>query len=139
MNISINIKGVSNRQNKIVKLVYSYPEYEMTLRDFLSETVKISVKAYNDNMKAGEVLKTLTRENIENQAETGKVPFGIINNENKADEQTAIDNVLQCFKDGMIAVFIDNKRYEELDTKVAINEGSEVTFIRLTFLAGRMW
>lgn len=34
MNILINVKGVSNRQNKIVKLVYNYPDGEMKLRKF---------------------------------------------------------------------------------------------------------
>lgn len=39
----------------------------------------------------------------------------------------------------MIAFFADGERFEDMEKKVLLHEGSEVTFIRLTFLAGRMW
>jgi hypothetical protein len=39
----------------------------------------------------------------------------------------------------MVALFADGVRYTEREEKIALKELSEVTFIRLTFLAGRMW
>ena len=57
----------------------------------------------------------------------------------KADEEKAVENALQCFDDGMVALFADGVRYTEREEKIALKELSEVTFIRLTFLAGRMW
>lgn len=139
MKVSINIKGVSNRKNKILHLEYVYPDKEMTLRDFLTETVKITVRDYNNGSTTDEVLKSLSAEEIADQAVTGKVSFGLHYNQKEADEQKAVANALQCFQDGMIAVFIDGKRFEEPEQKVPLKENSEATFVRLTFLAGRMW
>lgn len=139
MKVKINIKGVSNRKNKILHLEYTYPDAEMALRDFLAETVKITVREYNQGKTSDEVLKCLSAAEITDQAAAGKVTFGIHYGRNRAEEQEAIANVLQCFRDGMIAVFIDNERFEALEQMVPLRENSEVTFVRLTFLAGRMW
>lgn len=68
MNILINVKDVSNRQNKVVKLVYNYPDGEMRLRKFLSETAGITVREYDQN-------------------------------------------VLQCFEDGLVAVFLAGRMW----------------------------
>lgn len=139
MKVNINIKGVSNRKNKILHLEYFYPDVEMTLKDFLTETVRITVRDYNKGKESDEVLKSLSAIEIANQAVTGKVTFGLHYDKKEADEQEAIANTLQCFQDGMIAVFIDGERYEVLEQTVPVTENSEVTFVRLTFLAGRMW
>ncbi len=139
MKVNINIKGVSNRENKIVHLEYRYPDADMTLRDFLTETVIITVRDYNKGKASEEVLRSLSAEEISNQATAGKVAFGIHYGRNKADEQKAVDNALQCFQDGMIAVFADGERFEALEDRIPLKENSEVTFVRLTFLAGRMW
>ena len=57
----------------------------------------------------------------------------------KADEGKAIANALQCFDDGMVALFADGVRYNGRSERIDLRDRSEVTFIRLTFLAGRMW
>lgn len=137
--ININVKGVSNRKNKILHLEYIYPDTEMTLRDFLIQTVKITVRDYNKGKASDEVLKSLSAIELADEAATGKVTFGIHYDKKEADEEEAIANVLQCFQDGMIAVFVDKERYEMLEQVVPLKENSEVTFVRLTFLAGRMW
>lgn len=139
MKVKIHIKGVSNRKNKILHLEYIYPDREMTLQDFLTETVKISVRDYNNQKAAEEVLKSLSAAEIADRAVTGKVDFGLHYDKKEADEQKAAANALQCFRDGMIAVFIDGERFEEPEQKVPLKENSEATFVRLTFLAGRMW
>lgn len=139
MKVRINIKGVSNRQNKILHLLYTYPDTAMTLQEFLTETVKITVREYNSGKGSEEVLRLMSREEIDDQAATGKVVFGADYDDRKADEPQAVENALQCFADGMIAVFIDGRRYEELQEQAALKENSEVTFVRLTFLVGRMY
>ena len=57
----------------------------------------------------------------------------------KADEKRAVENALQCFDDGLVALFADGVRYTEREEKMELKQQSEVTFVRLTFLAGRMW
>jgi hypothetical protein len=39
----------------------------------------------------------------------------------------------------MVALFVDGVRYQKREDVLPLREQSEVTFIRLTFLAGRMW
>ncbi len=139
MKIKINIKGISNRKNKIVQIEYHYPDWKMTLQEFLTETVKLTVRAYNNGKASEDILKCLSNEEISDQATAGKVAFGIHYGRKRADEKKAVDNALQCFQDGMIAVFIDGERFEGLGDEIPLREGSEVTFVRLTFLAGRMF
>lgn len=154
MKIKINVKGVSNRENKIQHIIYEYERSNMTLREFLTETVKLSVAAYNKKLDAkldsskdyyerseddSRLLTCLTNSKMADMAETGTISFGIVYGDTKADEEAAVQNALQCFADGMIAVFIGDMRYEDLEEIITLSEDSEVTFVRLTFLAGRMW
>ena len=72
-------------------------------------------------------------------AVSGKVAYGDSVNDKKADEEAAVRNALQCFDDGMVALFADGVRYTKQDEVIPLKEQSEVTFVRLVFLAGRMW
>lgn len=139
MQVKINVKGVSNKKNKILQMVYDYPDGIENLEQFLTETVKICVRDYNERKDCGELLGIFSKEQMENQAQTGKISFGTVYNEKQAKEKDAIENALQCFLDGMVAVFIDGERKEELTEQVCLTKQSEVTFVRLTFLVGRMW
>ncbi|MGN0414828.1 MAG: hypothetical protein ACI4FX_04995 [Agathobacter sp.] len=75
MKVRINIKGVSNRQNKILYLEYTYPDHAMSLQEFLTETVKITVREYNSGKGSEEALKLMSNEEIADQAAAGKVTF----------------------------------------------------------------
>ena len=57
----------------------------------------------------------------------------------RAKGSDAVKAALKCFEDGMVALFADGVRYSEPGQTIPLREGSEVTFVRLTFLAGRMW
>ena len=70
---------------------------------------------------------------------SGKVGFGNIYNEKKADVSRAQENVIMAFEDGLVRVFIGDCEQEKLDDNIDLKEGDVLTFIRLTFLAGRMW
>ena len=41
--------------------------------------------------------------------------------------------------ENIFRIFADGKELESLQEPVSLQEGSEVTFVRLTMLAGRMW
>lgn len=47
--------------------------------------------------------------------------------------------VFQGVEDGLFRVFRGMDELTELDREEQFNEGDEITFIRLTMLAGRMW
>ena len=127
MKIRINVKGASRKKAAIVQMTCDYPDRQMTVEEFLEETVRQNVM--NEQFE----------EHIQNSAASGKVAYGDPMDGRKADEEKAVENALQCFDDGMVALFADGVRYTEREEKIALKELSEVTFIRLTFLAGRMW
>ena len=152
MQIRINVKGASRKKAAIVQMTCDYPDRQMTVEEFLEETVRQNVREYNARKDAAEILRLFSNEggknsplneqfeeHIQNSAASGKVAYGDPMDSRKADEEKAVENALQCFDDGMVALFADGVRYTEREEKMALKELSEVTFIRLTFLAGRMW
>ena len=72
-------------------------------------------------------------------AASGKVSYGEPMDDRKADPEAAVKNALQCFDDGMVALFADGVRYTKKEEMIPLKDRSEVTFVRLVFLAGRMW
>lgn len=157
MKILVNVKGASKKT--IDKKEYnlesiSSESAQMTILEFLSELVKCDVADFNESVNKttganpdngyeyldkATVLKVLSPEEVEEKAAQGKVAFDVKYNLRLQSEQKAIDNAIQSFKDGIVAVFIDGERYEKVDDVVKLQEGSDVTLVRLTFLAGRMW
>ena len=117
----------------------------MTVEEFLAETVRQNVREYNARKDAAEILrlfehgKEQAEDYIETAARSGKVAYGAPMDDRKADEKRAVENALQCFDDGLVALFADGVRYTEREEKMELKQQSEVTFVRLTFLAGRMW
>ncbi len=158
MLIGINVKGASK---KVTQLVYEY-EYSagdtVAIGDFLDATVEITYKRYIEavtdkgNVETGNsdyiydksdravsLFKVLTRDEIDEMAEEGKISFGVHYNTNKISLDKAKENARQCFLDGIVALFIDEERYESLDEKVVLRDGGKVSFVKMTFLAGRIW
>ena len=84
-------------------------------------------------------LERLLEDRIKAGAETGKVSYGDPMDDRKADVEKAVLNALQCFDDGIVALFADGVRYTRREEEILLKDQSEVTFVRLTFLAGRMW
>ena len=117
MQIRINVKGASRKKAAIVQTTCDYPDRQMTVEEFLAETVRQNVREYNARKDAGEILRLFSNEDGQNRT---------------LNEQ---------FEEhlGMVALFADGIRYTDRQEKMALKELSEVTFIRLTFLAGRMW
>ncbi|MCD9185445.1 MAG: hypothetical protein LUM44_03375 [Pyrinomonadaceae bacterium] len=109
------------------------------LRDFLNAVVKNQVEEYNGKSATENLLPFLSKVEISAQSESGKVGFGSIYNENKADSGKAQETALQAFQDGMLSVFADENEIRDLDEIIELNDSTVVTFIRLTFLAGSYW
>lgn len=139
MKIYVQVKAAGKRRPVLDRIPYEITDDISTLRDFLTEIVKIEVERYNQKGTDVQVIPFLTKEEVECQAETGKVAFGRIYSEKKADVTKAVENALQCFEDGLVRVFQNEEEQEKLDTPIQIQEGDVFTLIRLTFLAGRLW
>jgi len=139
MKIYVQVKAAGKRRPVLDRVPYEMPEGISTLRDFLREIVNMEVERYNQKGTDVQVIPFLTKEEVEERAETGKVAFGRIYSEKKADPAKAVENAVQCFEDGLVRVFQNEEEREALDAPMQLQEGDLFTFIRLTFLAGRLW
>lgn len=165
MKIKINVKGASRRKASVVQMVREYPDRQMTVEEFLTQTVRMTVAEYNERKDAAELLhlfegapgegsaekpsktgaqdsasvEKVFEERLEAGAASGKVAYGDPMDGRKANAEKAVKNALQCFDDGIVALFADGARYTDRKEQIPLKEQSEVTFVRLTFLAGRMW
>lgn len=147
MQIRINVRSASRKKAAILQRSCEYPDRAMTVEEFIAETVRQNVREYNERKDAVELLRLFSREQggepieeqLEDMAVSGKVSYGEAMDDRKADPEAAVKNAVQCFEDGMVALFADGVRYIKKDAPIPLKDQSEVTFVRLVFLAGRMW
>lgn len=139
MQIYVMVKAAGKRRPVLERVPYEISDTVSTLEELLTELVRIEVEKYNQKEKEAQLIPFLTDMELEEKAQTGKVGFGRIYSDKKADFQKALDNALQCQKDGLVRVFLNEEEIEVLEQSIKICEGDCVTLIRLTFLAGRMW
>lgn len=88
---------------------------------------------------SADLLEKHLESRVNEGAQAGKVSYGDPMDDRKADAEKAVLNALQCFDDGIVALFADGVRYTRREEEIPLKDQSEVTFVRLTFLAGRMW
>lgn len=143
MKIQINVKGVSRRRAAIAQISRDYPDGGMTAEAFLGETVRQTLRDYDKRREEDALMRLFSPDSageaVEDMAVSGKVSYGALGDERRADPDKAVENALQCFDDGIVALFADGVRYTKREDELPLRDGSEVTFIRLTALAGRMW
>ena len=139
MKIYIQKKALGKKQNVLEPIVYDVSEDVASLRELLKELTRIEVERYSKKETEVQSEWFLHSKYIENLATAGKVGFGRIYSEKKADMERAIENSLQCYEDGMIRVFHGERELDNLEESIQSCEGDVFTLIRLTFLAGRMW
>lgn len=139
MQIYINMKTAGSRKPALIKTPYEVPDSISTVNELLKSLVEIELERYNQRKADDTFIKYLTEAQIEEQAATGKVGFGRIYSDKKPNLEKAVENALQCYQDGLVRVFQNEKELEQPEETVHFEPGDEITLIRLTFLAGRMW
>lgn len=141
MRITVRVKQAGRKHALIENKTIEIDEIgkNPTLEVLLNAVVKQQVEVYNNKNPEENLLPFLSKEEIEQTAETGKVGFGSIYNEAKADLAKAQETALQAFEDGMFAVFADENEIQKLNSVVQLTDSTVITFIRLTFLAGGYW
>ena len=139
MNIYINIKAAGKRRPILDKVPYELPDGILSLRELLTELVRIEVDRYNQKGTDIQMIPFLTAEEVQESASVGKVGFGRIYSDKKVDIDKAVANAIQCYEDGVVRVFLNEAELEQLDEEINLHEEDCLTLIRLTFLAGRMW
>ena len=139
MNVYINLKSAGKRRPALQQMPYILPEGIATLRQLITAIVKQEVETYNSRGLENMLIPFLPEEEIAAQATTGKVGFGRLYSDKKADAIKAVATALQGFEDGLYRVLIGDEEIIAMDSPIALKEGDALTFIRLTFLAGRLW
>ena len=140
MNIFLKIKALSKRQPLIERVSFSIDEgVSINTSNMLIEyIVRRSVDDYNKKEIDAPLFPYLTVEKLADSAKTGKVGFNDRRNENQQNVDEAVQNALACFNDGIFKLFINDAEVSFEET-ITLAEGDEITFIRLTMLAGRMF
>jgi len=141
MKVTVKAKQMGRKhallENKIIEI--EDIGHRPLLEDLLKAVVKQQVQEFNDKPFEKNLLPFLSKDQIQNQAESGKIGFGSIYNEKKPELAEARDVALQAFEDGMFSVFAGDVEIRNLKDEVILSESTVITFIRLTFLAGSYW
>lgn len=139
MKVYVNIKQIGKRKNKIDKKEYEIKGKIETVKDLLIEFVTINVKKFNEGLTENDIVPYLTDEKINDLSDAGKISFGVDYNGKEQDLEKAIENALQSYEDGIYRVFVNGEELGKINDKLDLQENDELTFVRLTMLAGRMW
>ncbi len=144
MEIKVTVKQLGRKHPVLSEqhLEIDHHENSISLEQLLKLIVQQQVEAFNAKSFEKED-QDCTQTPLENYlnilTDTGKVEFGSIYNEKRADLQKAQENAIQAFEDGMFAVFCGETRLEKLTQTIDLSTQPVFTFIRLTFLAGSYW
>ncbi len=139
MDIYVRVKAIGKRKDIIAPTPYEIPDGICSLRQLLTAVVQKEVEQFNSKKTEVQLIRFLTQQEIEDQAQSGKVSFGAIYSDKKANPGKAIANAIGCWEDGMVRVFMNDEELTDLDAPLAIEEQAVFTFMRLTFLAGSIW
>ena len=139
MNVYVRLKSVGKRRPALEGVPYVLPDGISTLRGLIEAVARQEVDKYNDRGLENMLVPFLTEEEISDRGTAGKVGFGRLYSDKKADAEKAVETAIQGYEDGLFRVVAGEKEAAGLDEPLAISEGDVLTFIRLTFLAGRLW
>lgn len=134
--IRVRMQKLGKKGRGTVEAVeFTLKEKPGTVKELITELVKLGVKEYNERKDTGQILPYLTKEEIAQKAFAGKVSFGMRGGED-AEEDQAVKNALQCFEDGIFRVFANDRELEQLGEEISWQEETVFTFVRLAMLSG---
>jgi hypothetical protein len=138
MTIYLKAKAISKRKPLIDRIAFEIDVPIATAGELIAYIVKRNVDEYNNKNVDVSLFQYLTKEEVELGDKAGKIGWGDRRNEYAQDVAQALENASGCFRDGIFKLFIND---EEVcfDDKISLKDNDEITFIRLTMLAGRMW
>ncbi len=135
----INLRLKRLGKKRIHTVPYSISSEVKTLEELIRACVEKEVDRFNESREEPKVFAFLTPAEIQSQSQDGKVSFGELANQDKADQEQAIAVALQAHEDGVFCVFIDDDEIRSASDSITLQDGSIVTFLRLTFLTGTLW
>jgi hypothetical protein len=138
MQVYLKVKAIAKRDPLVARTALSIDQPIAGANELIEYIVRHNVAAYNGQAIDKPIFLYLTDEKIAAGAKCGKVGFADRKNENKQNPDLAVENALSSFRDGIFRLFINDVEvtYGE---KLELSNNAELTFIRLTMLAGRLW
>ena len=137
MVISVNLKKIGKKKNKIEKENFYLENNPKDVRELLIEVVKTSVNKYINEKDS--VIDYLDFRQINDKEEAGKITNGQSYDDRIPNLNDAIQNALSSFEDGIVRVFLEGVELVDLDQELDLVDGSNITFVKMIMLAGRMW
>ena len=138
MTVYLKIKALSKRKPLIERVPFVIEAPIATSNALIETIVRRNVDEYNQQAVDAPLFSYLTDDKLADGVKIGKVGFGDRKNENAQDADAAVENALTCFQDGIFKLFINEKEFAWGEA-LQLKDGDEVTFLRLTMLAGRLW
>ena len=134
--IYVKIKKLGRQKGEGLQSVpFALDQKPQTLGELLVSLTELGVKQYNARKDEGQLLSYLTKEEIAQQAQRGKITSGLRGGADAKEDQ-AIENTLQCFEDGIYRVFAGEQELAALSDMIPWTDDMIFTFIRLTMLSG---
>ena len=106
-------------------------------RDLLERAVCEELSAYQDRQASRQDLVFLDLEDLKAAIDSGRADFGARELEPaKINAALAIRAAIEAFEDGVVMMFVDGARIDNLDLRLYLSKTSKVRYIRLTSLRG---
>ncbi len=138
MTVFIMMKNPSNLHKQVKAIPLVLPTEPRTLHELIAACVEVCVSAYRERAQASSRPVPLSEEAFAGMEALGKFAFGVHYNDKEIDLPKAIETALQAVEDGLVRIFLENEELTDLNAPLRLTEGATFTFIRLTFLTGRM-
>ena len=138
MTVYLKIKALSKHKPLIERVAFTIDKPLATSKELVEYIVRRNVDDYNKKVVDAPLFRYLTSDELEDSVKTGKVGFNDRKNEKNQDAGKAVENALTCFDDGIFKLFINDEEAGFGDS-INLKDNDEITFIRLTMLAGRLW
>lgn len=108
----------------------------ITLRELIGHVVRAEVAAFKERQAERRLLKALSARDIASGLAAGKVDSGGSELNQVVDPEEAVATAVEAFGDGLYLVVVDGQEVKSLDAPLTLSETSQLTFVRLTMLAG---
>lgn len=145
VNINVRVKQIGKKYPlKEISINLSELGTAFTLEALIQSLVKYQVELFINKKKhsfdePSEAYEPLSDETLFLLAQTGKIGFNIRYDNKKISTEASINVALQAFSDNLYAVFHGEEQIENLSDIIDITNINTFSFIKLTFLAGRLW
>ena len=139
MTVYVMLKNPASLRKAVKSCPMELATEPHTLRELITACVDACITAYRERAKESQNPTPLSDEEFAGMEALGKFAFGVHYNDREIDRTKAAATALQAVEDGLVRIFYGEEELTEPDAPLTLSEGATLTFIRLTFLTGRMW